>query len=308
MENDNDNVAIVPHEDATATLAAPSSIAAWFQQPLSLPNQCSPKACQARSTRRYRHPLTVASFDAVLPGIKDKQIKQLCEEFKTQSNEVPGPKPNFDDTLKYVNSCRYLCPKKCSTPHEYALGLGLRNALIHIMKLVGGYTTVNSTDTVVAIKHKVGKREQQRWYAWIVTGTGSPLTTDVIQMKAMPGKPPRPPTQLTYARTRFIDAKCTHPEGLRSTHPPMMTMTGDEIAAQVAYAIGNNVRSHLEVTHLDAIFKKSDVADVKGEATGLSDTTPCTKVLTRNFNTQLMPVLRPPHTAPQHARDNDGSA
>jgi len=251
---------IVTFHGTTPALQPPTSIATWYQQPHKLPHKCGASALQGKS----KHPLSPKSFDAVLPQCTNKCLDALAAEFRQHTGDVPRAKVGMPKKVTYIKTCAELCAKKQS-PLAFTLGVGLCNALKHIMKLVGGFKKVNETDTILQIQVKSGTREKCRFYAWLVTGSGNPVTSDLIQLQVVDGMQARPPTTLTYARQKFVATKCEHPDGLASTYPAMATFTDVALAALI---VNSATATSLIVTELDATFVGSDRITVAGATTG----------------------------------------
>lgn len=143
-----------------------------------------------------------------------------------------------------------------------------------IMKTMGGFARLNDTDTTLVIKVKLQDHmEVIRFYAWLCTGVGNPLATDLIQLKVIDGFPNNPPTQLTYLTKQHCKSLCRHPQGLSSDDGALMTRTDVSMAAEIVSHIITD-DAYVEVAHLNSTFTDSDHVDVLGENTGTHTTTP----------------------------------
>ena len=143
-----------------------------------------------------------------------------------------------------------------------------------IMKTMGGFARLNDTDTTLVIKVKLQDHmEVIRFYAWLCTGVGNPLATDLIQLKVIDGFPNNPPTQLTYLTKQHCKSLCRHPQGLSSDDGALMTRTDVSMAAEIVSHITTD-DAYVEVAHLNSTFTDSDHVDVLGENTGTHTTTP----------------------------------
>ena len=135
----------------TPELAPPTSVALWFQQPTLMPQQCAEPTRRVAAKLTSPHPLSVASIDAVLPNATIKDIQDLGTAFKNHTGSVPGPHPGFPQHVRYHTCCCELCSKRAPLPHAYLVGLGVVTAFRYIMKVMGGHSRVNDTDTVLVI-------------------------------------------------------------------------------------------------------------------------------------------------------------
>jgi hypothetical protein len=135
----------------TPELAPPTSVALWFQQPMLQPEQCAEPTRRVAAKLTSPHPLSVASIDAALPNATYQDIVNLGNDFKKNTGGVPGPHPGFPKHVRYYTCCCELCSKRAPLPHAYQVGLGLVTAFRYIMKVMGGHSHVNDTDTVLVI-------------------------------------------------------------------------------------------------------------------------------------------------------------
>ena len=285
--------AIVPFTVPPPQLAPPTSVALWFQQPNLEPQQCAEPTRRVAAKLTSPHPLSVASFDAALPNATKQHILDLSNAFKKHTGDVPGPHAGFPKNVRYITCCCELCSKRAPRPHAYLVGLGLVKAFTHIMKVMGGHSRVNDTDTIIVIKAKTGATEISRFYAWLCTGSGAggatvPMSTDFIQLEVCGGCPPRPPTSLTYGTQCYHASLCKHPPGLESAYPAFMTRTDVDMAAVVISNL-TTTDSYVEIAQLDATFIDVDIVDIRGETAGTHTThqhiSPPTCFITNRFIT-----------------------
>ena len=123
-------LAVAPYNEAaaTASLAPPTSVALWFQQPSLQPQDCAEPSRRTAAALKSTHPISTHSFDAVKPDVTQKDINDYHDEFKRATGQVPTAHPGIPKKVTYLTCCCELCRKRAPLPHAYLVGLGIIQA------------------------------------------------------------------------------------------------------------------------------------------------------------------------------------
>ena len=113
---------------AAASLAPPSSVALWFQQPSLQPHQCVDPTRKVAAQLKSPHPISTASIDAVKPNCTQKDINAYHDEFKRETGHIPTAHPEFPKHVRYIKCCCELCRKTVPLPHAFYVGMGIIQA------------------------------------------------------------------------------------------------------------------------------------------------------------------------------------
>ena len=212
----------------------PQSMALWYRRPNSNLATCTPCHSGGPHATQSNRPLTIESFRATLPdGCTCKEFVEHGTKFKTLNDGMPTPHRDMPKKIPYPTQCNALCGQEY-VGAKSRFAINFKNALLHFMKVNGGFRGLLKMDLVLLVAVSAPPRTQRRLFIYLPSGIGKPQDVDIIRLQLEgPDNPNNVDIHLTFEHELFIQSRLEHPPSLGSSEPALKHQLSDEFIHEI---------------------------------------------------------------------------